>query len=178
MSDRRHHWLQPSAARKHAVPIVTPSAGGPLIKSTPNTGWMLEKRAASFTVDAEAVVTDKQKRHAENIAMKQFIEEEARLDGAKFFSKRPYQATWHPAVNYQPPNIQKGDRGGQRPVARSLAQDVDYSKMACRLEAWFIAPEYINEIPTSLAMELFTKPGGRPGLKPLREKDWRWSQQR
>lgn len=130
---------------------------------------MLEKRVASFTIDAELAQNDAAKRNAENAGMRQFIEEEHRIDGAVFQSQYPIQATWYPAIDYREPDIQVGDRGGRRPVARSVAQDsANTGKMACRLEATFRAPEYIQEIPTALAEELNLWSGGRPGLRPVR----------
>lgn len=150
-----------------------PLAGDGHIKSTPNLGWHPEKRSASFTVDYDLAANDEVKRRLENHAMGQFIEEEARIDGAKFLARYPFQATWHPYLEYHEADIQRGENGATRPVARSVARDsANTGKWSCRLEAWFMAPDYIQEIPTKLANEIGLFEGRRPGLKPLRERRW------
>lgn len=166
MSDR-HRWLQEKAKRKHALPIVRPTAGGPLIKSTPNLGWMLETRKGRVPLDMD-FPNERRKAFLFSKA-RQFIEEERRIDGAVFM--RGSMKVHGPFPHFDPheADIQKGTDGVSRPVARSVEQDTSDNGMEDYvLEATFRVPEYINEIPTSLAKELFSKPGGRPGLRPLR----------
>lgn len=76
-----------------------------------------------------------------------------------------------PHIGYAPNRVQVGDRGGTREVARNLLADSsDTGKVDYRTYCLFDAPEFINEIPTDLAVDIFDK--GRPGLRPLRDKEW------
>lgn len=163
--------LQPAAARRHAVPIVEPRAGTPLIKSTVKTGWMLDRRQARAVVPREMPL-ERRKGELKKMA-DQFIKDEYRIDRSVFRGNFKIEGPF-PHFDPHEADIQKGSQGGTRPIARSLAKDTTDSEFEdYLLSATFICPEYINEIPTSLAMDLFTQPGGRPGLSPLRAKEWR-----
>lgn len=167
MSTRHAH----AAARRHAVPIVTPTAGGPLIKRTVELGWMQERRKVRVPLDSE-MPPDVRKAVLFRSA-RQFITEEQRVDGARFLGG---MAVHGPFPHFEPRenDVQVGDRGGRRPLARNVREDTsDLSKVDYVLEADFAVREHIAEVPTSLAMDLFTKPGSRPGLRPMRENDWR-----
>jgi hypothetical protein len=160
-----------SALRRHAVPIVDPTAGGPLIKRTVDLGWMKERRKVRVPMDDD-FPQDRRKEFLRKMAQ-QFIDEETRIDGARYSGGMEIQGPF-PHFDPHEADTQVGDRGATRPVSRSIKDDTsENGKEDYVLEALFIVPEYVNEIPTSLAMDLFTKPGGRPGLRPLREKDWR-----
>ncbi len=159
-----------SALRRHAVPITDPVAGTPLIKRTVDLGWMVERRKARVPMEQD-FPHDRRKDVLFQKA-EQFIEEELRLDGARYHGGMQIHG---PFRHFDPhaPDEQVGDRGGKRPVARSVETDTaENGQEDYVLEADFIVPEYVNEIPTSLAMNLFARPGGRPGLRPLRERDW------
>lgn len=164
--------LQPEALRRHAVPVAAPVPGIPLVKSTANLGRMLERRRVRVPVDAE--MPQERRKTLLFKAARQFITEEGKRDRAEYRFGMEVHGPF-PHFEPQSPDIQIGDRGGTRPRARSIADDtsaesglVDYV-----LEATFSVPEYVNEIPTDLALELFSRPGGRPGLRPLRESEWR-----
>jgi len=159
-----------SAARRHAVPIVTPTNGGPLIKRTVELGWMQERRKVRVPLDAEMPV-EVRKAHLFRMA-RQFVDEELRLDGAVY---RGGMAVHGPFPHFDPHenDVQVGDRGKRRPLARDVREDTgDLSKVDYVLEATFAVREHITEVPTSLALEMFTKPGSRPGLRPMRENEW------
>lgn len=163
--------LQPAAARRHAVPISEPRAGTPLIKSTVKTGWMLDTRRVRVPMDED--FPQERRKEFLRLAANQFIKEELKIDGAKYRGAMKVEGPF-PHIEMHEPDTQVGDRGGKRLRARSLAKDTqDTGKVDYLLSATFIVPEYINEIPTDLATELFTQPGGRPGLSPLRANEWR-----
>jgi hypothetical protein len=77
-------------------------------------------------------------------------------------------------LDARPPDVQHGDAGGTRLVARNLLADASGNgKEDYVIEVLMSVPEYISEIPTDLATELWSQPGGRPGLRPLREQEWK-----
>lgn len=161
--------LQPAAARRHAVPITRPSGRG-LVKSTISTGWMLERRRVRVPLDADFP----QERRKDFLfrAARQFIEEEYRLDRSVY---RGGMRVHGPFPHFDPhePDTQIGDRGGRRLRARSVVRDTtDNGKEDYVLEATFVVPEYISELPTDLALEMFPHQGARPGLRPLRAREW------
>lgn len=167
MSSTRH---QLGAARRHAVPIVRPSDGGPLIKRTVELGWMLDRRKVRVPIDAE--MPPEVRKGVLFRASRQFITEEQRLDGAMY---RGALEVHGPFPHFEPRenDEQVGDRGKRRPLARNVREDTgDLSKVDYVIEATFAVRESIAEVPTSLAMDLFKKPGSRPGLRPMRENEW------
>ena len=162
---------QPTALRRHAVPVAQPVAGIPLVKSTVNLGRTLDTRRVRVPMDFDFPQAWRKALLFKKA--RQFIDEERRCDGAEYRGGMKIEG---PFPHFEPhePDVQVGDRGGRRPVARSLAADTsDLGTIDYVLEAVFSVPERINEIPTALAHELFDRPGGRPGLMPLRERDWR-----
>lgn len=164
----RHHQLQLPAARRHATPIVSPSTGLPLIKSTVSLGRRLEWRKARDTVD-EDMPEDLKKRHVYE-GFLTFVKWMEKEDGAHYRDQVKVTGPF-PHFEAKQPDIQVGDRGATRPVARRIDDDVGGNgKEDYIIEALFDCPEYINEIPTDLAVDLFGK--GKPGLAPLRQNEW------
>ena len=165
----------PSAARRHAEPMLTPAAGLPLIKRTPTLGRMLEWRRGRSTYPKE--YTEGQRKahllHDLDIFIKWMEKEDrAHYRGTYYFDK--------PSIHFEPrgPDTQYGDKDergirASRKVARQLSKDAplesDYEDTL--IWALFDVPEYITELPTDLALDLFAK--GRPDLRPLREREWR-----
>src|SRR5688572_24325657 len=74
--------LQHGAARRHAVPIVAPRAGLPLIKTTVKTGWMLQRRQARAVIPREMPI-ERVKVELKRMTG-QFIKDEFRIDQAEF----------------------------------------------------------------------------------------------
>lgn len=147
------------------------STGLPLIKRTVELGWMLERRKVRVPMDS-SIPVERRKAILFRSA-RQFIEEEARLDRAQY---RGGMEVHGPFPHFEPRENreQVGDRGGRRPLANDVREDTgDLSKVDYVLEAVFAVRESIAEVPTALATEMFTQPGGRPGLRPLRDREWR-----
>lgn len=162
----------PEALRRFAVPIGQQAAGTPLVKSTVKLGWMVERRKVRVPLDFDFPLG--RRKDFLFRAARQFIAEELKIDGARCYPKTMRIHGPFPHFDPHPPDIQVGDQGGRRPVARSVAKDTtDNGRIDYVLEADFLAPEYVSEVPTDLAMQLFTQRGGRPGLMPLRSKEWR-----
>ena len=160
---------QQNAARRHAPPIVAPAAGLPLIKNTVSLGRMLEWRRGRSVCDEDMPPELKERHILRDLDI--FIKWMEKEDRAHF------RGQWHregpfPHTEFRPNDVQHGDRGGKREIARNLVGDSkDTGKEAWILWALFDVPEMIQEIPTTLAAELFSK--GRENLRPYREKDWR-----
>ena len=160
-----------SLLRRHAVPIVPPSPGLPLIKNTCSLGKHLMWRKGRSTIDEDAPEEVKKKHVLRDAQI--FIEWMWKEDRAEFKGRMKVSGPF-PHFEAKPPDVQVGDRGGTRLRARSIITDTAPSgKEDYIIEALFAVPEYVSEIPTDLAMELFGRPGGRPGLRPLREREWR-----
>lgn len=145
--------------------------GAPLVRSTPELGVMLDRRRVRVPVPADLPM-ERRKEYLRK-AKDQFISEEYRIDRAVYVGGMRLEA---PTPHFDPhePDTQVGDRGGTRPVARHLVDDISADETVdYHLSAVFAGPEYVSEIPTALATELFTQPGGRQGLRPLRGNEWR-----
>lgn len=164
--------LQLGAARRHAVPIVAPASGLPLIKNTVSLGRRLEWRRGRSTVDADMPEGARKTKVYQDFQI--FIEWMKKEDGAHYRNEVHIEGPF-PHHEIRRNDVQVGDRGGRREVARSLEQDTkDTGKEDYIIHALFDVPEMITEIPTSLALDLFTQPGKlRSDIRPLREKDWR-----
>lgn len=116
--------LQLPALRRHAVPIVAPKGGLPLIKNTISLGRRLEWRKGLSTVD-EDMPEDLRKRHVweDFQRFKVWMEKE---DGAHFRGKVKVTGPY-PHFTPRPNDVQVGDRGGTREVARSIVEDTSGS---------------------------------------------------
>ena len=161
-----------SVLRRHAQPITEAVPGVPLGLITPDLGWRLERRRARAVCDAD--FPEERRKEWLHKNANQFIEEEFRIDRARYRHGTLRIRGPFPHFAPQEPDIQVGERGATRLVARSISRDTsDNGQQDYVLEAMFAAPEYLQEIPTELAEHVFTQPGGRPGLRPLREREWR-----
>ena len=155
-------------ARRHAAPMLDPKPGQVLIKSTPSLGRMLEWRKGRSVVDHD-MPDHLRKEHVRRDA-DIFIKWMEKEDGARYRGQIRVYGPF-PHFEAQQPDVQVGDRGGTRQVARSIATDTSNNgKEDYVIEALFDVPETIQEIPTYLAQDLFNK---RTDLRPLRERDWK-----
>ena len=164
------------AARKHASPMLPPASGVPLLKTTASLGRRLEWRKGrsrpipqEWTTEGDPAY-NQARVHAQLLGdlgiFIQWMEKEDRAHyRGKYYLEGP-QAHFTP----KPPDTQHGDAGGTRKVARNLMADTEAGLVDYIIWALFDVPEYITEIPTELAQELFLN--GRPGLRPLRGREW------
>lgn len=161
--------LQEKALRRHAAPLLTARSGSPLIKSSAALGRRNEWRKGLSTVDADMPEDLRKKKvYQDFLVFRDWMKKE---DGAHFLGKVKVSGPF-PHFDPHEPDIQYGDSGGSRKVARSIERDTQNNgKEDYVIEALFNVPEYITELPTDLAVELFGN--GRPGIRPLREREWR-----
>ena len=161
-------------ARRHAPSIAIPTPGGPLIRSVPELGWQKVRIKATIPVDADMPLA-KRKGYLHRKAQ-QFIREEERLRGARFAGKIELAGPRR-HLEARPPDVQVGDRGGTRPRARNLLADAsDNGKEAYDIWGSFWVREEIQEVRTDIAEDLFKE--GRSGVRPMRERDYRWLRQK
>lgn len=172
----QHNRPQIAAGRRLAAPMLSPVAGVPLVKSVPSLGRMLVWRKGRSTVDVD-MPEDLKKRHTYE-DFRKFVLWMEKEDGAHYRGEVKIHGPF-PHFEERPNDIQVGERGATREVARSIIEDTAPSgKEDYVIEALFDVPEMINEIPTDLAIELFGD--GKGGIRPLRENEWkreanRWS---
>lgn len=168
MADQ-HRRPQEKALRRLAVPSTSPAAGLPLIKTVPSLGRMLEWRRARSTVEEDMPEgRRKTKIKADAEIFIKWMEQE---DGAHFRQEMRLEGPF-PHLEARPADIQVGDRGGTRPRARNVQQDATGTgKEDYIIWALFDVPEYVQEIPTEVALDIFGK-GARPDLRPLRPKEF------
>ncbi len=152
---------QQRTARKHAAPIVPASPGLPLIRSTPNLGWQLVRLKG--TIDVEEGLAPETKKKAVYAGFKKFVEW-MRKEGHQYRGGLQISGPF-PHMNYQPSTIQTGDKGEERPVARSIKDDLgNNGKLDYVIEGSFLVRETIQEISTSVARDVI----GTRGIRAVR----------
>jgi hypothetical protein len=159
-------------ARRNAPSITIPTPGGPLIRSVPELGWQKVRIKATIPVDAD-MPKDKRKRYLFR-ATQQFIREEEKLRGARFAGGIELSGPRR-HLDVHPPDIQVGDRGGTRPRARNMFADTQNGKEAYDIWGDFWIREQVTEVRTDVALDLFKE--GRPGVRPMRARDYPWFRQ-
>lgn len=161
--------LYQKAARRHAAPMLVPTPGVPLLRSTPSLGRMLEWRRGRSTVDAE--MPESYRKEAVRRDTDIFIRWMEKEDGAHFRGQVRLEGPI-PHLEVHQNDTQTGDAGGHREIARNLARDsLGNGKEDYIIWCLFDVPEGITEIPTDLAIDLFAK--GKQNVRPLRTNDWR-----
>ena len=89
-----------------------------------------------------------------------------REDGAEWDGSWPEIQGPLPHFAIKGPDVQYGDNGGSRPVARNLQEDLTGTgKEDYVIIASFWAREKIQELRTPLALDLFAQ--GRAGIRPI-----------
>lgn len=169
------------AAAKHAAPILAPTAGLPLIKSAPSLGWRVEwRRGRSRPLDRD--MPEGQRKREVLRDLQTFVAWMEKEDGAQWIKTAadgtPGIKLLGPFAHFEArkPDLQQGDAGGSREVARSVMRDTepeDGGRVEYEIHCLFRVREAVTELPTSLALDLFSQPGGRPGIRPLRDREWR-----
>lgn len=162
--------MRMDAGRRHAAPMLTPTSGLPLIKSVPSLGWRTEWRKAM--VDVEIGMSENQRKRKVKWGVEVFVQWQRKVDRAEPTGRIKING---PAPHFTPHqnDVQYGDNGHKREVARNIETDTsDSGKEDYIIEMEFRCPETIQEIPTSLALELFSKTGERSDVRPLRDREW------
>ena len=127
-------------------------------------GWVKVRRKARFEVDAD-MPEDKRKAFGRQM-FERFIKWMQAEDGAKWEGNHPTIEGPYPHFDAQEPDVQYGDNGGSRPVARNLQEDLTGTgKEDYVIIASFWAREKIQELRTPLALDLFAQ--GRAGIRPI-----------
>ncbi len=153
---------QQRLGRRHAPPLVPAKAGFPLIRSVPSLGWQPVRIKA--TIDVEADLEGKTKMKKVYWAAKRFVEWMEK-EGHKYQGGMTLHGPF-PHMDFKQPDIQVGDRGATRKVARSIEEDLSNNgKEDYVWEAVFLTRERIQEIPADVAMEV----NGKRGIRLMRE---------
>lgn len=141
-------------------------AGSPQIRSVPALGWVRVRRSGRATVDAD-MPDGLKKRHVKQ-AFEKFIQWMHKEDGARWDGTLPAIQGPLPHFEIQEPDIQYGDDGSSRPVARSVEGDhAGTGKEDYIIVASFWVREKITEVRSMVAAELFA--ANKPGVRPFRE---------
>ena len=148
---------QKRLARRHAQAIVPASPGLPLIRSTPNLDWQLVRLKA--TIDVEEGLAPETVKKKVYWGFQRFVEW-MRKEGHEYKGGLKISGPF-PHMDYQPDDIQTGDRGGTRPVARSVEQDLGKGKLDYVIEGNFLVRETIRELPSDVAEDVIGKRGIR-----------------
>ena len=145
-----------------------PSIGGsPNIRSVPDLGYVKVRMQGTATVDAD-MPDELRKKHVKQ-AFEKFVQWMKAEEGAIWDGTLPEIQGPLPHFAIKEPDVQYGDNGASRPIARSVQEDLTGSgKEDYKIIASFWAREKITEVRTSVAEELFAS--GRPGVRPFRER--------
>ena len=126
--------------------------------------WVKVRRKARFEVDAD-MPDDKRKAFGKEM-FERFVKWMQAEDGAQWDGQMPTIEGPYPHFDAQEPDVQRGDNGASRPVARSVQEDLTGTgKEDYVIIASFWVREKIQELPTATALSLFDT--GRPGVRPV-----------
>lgn len=159
-----------NAGRRHAAPMLAPVSGLPLIKSVPALGWRAEWRKAN--IDVQCGMSDGQRKRRVKWGVDVFLDW-MKKEGADYITGSMFIEGPFPHFDPHQPDTQYGDNGAHRKVARSIINDTTNDKEDYVINAQFKVREAITEIPTSLALELFSKSGIKSDIRPLRDREWK-----
>lgn len=161
-------------ARRHAPSIAIPTPGAPLIRAVPDLGWVKVRIKGRIDVDEDMPEEARKKRVY--WAVQRFIRWQEASEGAKFAGDVQIEGPV-PHFDAKPPDVQVGDRGGTRLRARNLGTDsTGTGKEDYIIYCSFLIREQVQEVRTDVAEDLFKE--GRPGIRPMRERDYRWLRQK
>ena len=146
-----------------------PSLGGSAqIRSVPSLGRVKVRRSGRATVDSD-MPDELRKRHVKQ-AFEKFVQWMNAEDGAVWDGTRPEIQGPLPHFAIKEPDVQYGDNGASRPIARNLQEDLTGSgKEDYIIIASFWAREQFTELRTSVAEDLFAT--GKAGVRPFRERN-------
>lgn len=141
-------------------------AGSAQIRSVPQLGWVKVRRQGTATVDTD--MPDALKMRHVKQAFEKFVQWMKKEDGAEWDGSPPTIAGPLPHFDIKPPDVQYGDNGASRPIARNVQEDLTGSgKEDYKITVSFWAREHITEIRTPVAADLFAE--GKAGVRPFRE---------
>lgn len=127
-------------------------------------GWVKVRRKARFEVDDD-MPEEKRKAFGKQM-FERFVTWMRAEDGAEWDGQHPTVEGPYPHFDAHEPDMQHGDRGGTRPVARSMQEDLTGTgKEDYVIIASFWVREKIQELRTPMALDLFAK--NRPGVRPV-----------
>ena len=143
-------------------------AGNPQIRSVPTMGWVKVERKARFEVDDDMPEEQRKKEGLANFY--KFIAWMKAEDGAKWDGQMPRIEGPYPHFDAKEPDVQYGDNGASRPIARNVQEDLTGNgKEDYVIFASFWVREKIQEVSTPIAQEIFS--AGKGGVRPFRERN-------
>ncbi len=142
----------------YAPTLLVPKPGLPLIRSTPDLGYQAVRIRGR--IDVEAGLRSAMKKKKLYWAFNRFVnwmEKEGNRYKGDLSITGPY-----PHAELKEPDIQTGDRGGQRRVARNLEDDVGQDdREDYVIEATFIRREEVQLVDKDVALAVEGKRGIR-----------------
>ncbi|KKL73191.1 hypothetical protein LCGC14_2077380 [marine sediment metagenome] len=149
--------------RDYAPPLLPVKSGVPLIRSTPNLGWQAVRIRGRIDVERSLrPETRKKKLYWAFQRFVQWMEDEGHIYKGDLSITGPY-----PHAELKEPDLQTGDRGEQRRVARNLKDDVGQGDVDDYvIEATFWARERVQLVDKDVAIKVEGKKGirlARPG---------------
>lgn len=143
-------------------------AGSAQIRSVPGMGWVKVRRKSRFEVDAD--MPDDARKAFGRQMFERFILWMKAEDGAVWDGQMPEITGPVPHFEARTPDVQYGDNGGSRPIARNLQEDLTGNgKEDYYIYASFWVRERITEVRTPVAQDLFA--AGKAGVRPFRERN-------
>lgn len=145
-------------SRMYAPSIGKQAVGTPLVRSTSNLGWQLVRIKGTVDVESDLKPETKKKRVYWGFKrFKEWMEKEGHQYKGNLVIHGPF-----PHMDFKEPSIQRGDRGGERMIARSIADDLhNNGKEDYVLEAHFLVREYVQEVPSDVALNVIGQRGIR-----------------
>lgn len=138
-------------------------AGSAQIRSVPTLGWVKVKRKARFAVDDD--MPDEQRKREMLWNFHRFVAWMKKEDGAEWDGQMPDVNGPYPHFDAKPPDVQYGENGASRPIARNVQEDLTGTgKEDYVIIASFWVREKIQEVRSSIADQVI----GQPGVRALR----------
>ena len=135
-------------------------AGSPQIRSVPQMGWTKVRRKGTATVDAD-MPDGLRKKHVKQ-AFERFVWWMKQEDGAEWDGRLPVIQGPSPHFDIKQPDVQYGDNGASRPVARNLQEDLTGTgKEDYHIIASFWVRERITEVRTEFVSDILANPAVR-----------------
>lgn len=138
-------------------------AGNPQIRSVPSMGWVKVRRKARFEVDDD-MPEEARKAYGKEM-FERFVKWMKAEDGAEWDGKMPDLEGPYPHFDAKEPDVQYGENGASRPIARNVQEDLTGTgKEDYVIFANFWVRERITEVRSDLAPGII----GKPGIRALR----------